>query len=111
MGCGQAQAAEAQAAASEAAPAPGPDALPQPQPVVEDGPWQDMRHATLEEVKAELVRARGQVFKIQHDAWVRSWLVLICMPFGGLSCGKSACQNGCSSYQMPASSSLEAETK
>lgn len=34
---------------------------------VDDGPWQDVRHASLEEVKAELVRARGQVFKMQHE--------------------------------------------
>ena len=67
----QAQAAEAQAAAAQASEsaAPGP---PPAQPQVEaDGPWQDMRYATLEEVKAELVRARGQVFKIQHDPWLR----------------------------------------
>lgn len=59
----KAQAAEAQAAAQATDSA----APPQPAPEVADGPWQDMRYATLEEVKAELVRARGQVFKIQHD--------------------------------------------
>ena len=61
----EAQAAEAQAAAQATDSA----APPQLAPEVADGPWQDMRYATLEEVKAELVRARGQVFKIQHDTW------------------------------------------
>lgn len=65
----KAQAAEAQAAAAQASESatPGPPQTAQPAPEQADGPWQDMRYATLEEVKAELVRARGQVFKIQHD--------------------------------------------
>lgn len=66
------QAAEAQASAQ----ALQPDAAAAPaDPVDENSPWQDFRYATLEEVKAELVRARGQVFKIQHDAWMHGlWL-------------------------------------
>ena len=55
------QAAEAQASAQALQPAAAAA------PVEDNRPWQDFRYATLEEVKAELVRARGQVFKIQHD--------------------------------------------
>ena len=58
------QAAEAQASAQALQPAAAAA------PVEDNRPWQDFRYATLEEVKAELVRARGQVFKIQHDTWM-----------------------------------------
>jgi len=40
---------------------------PSPKEVKSDEPWMDVRGGSLEEVKAELVKARGQVFKIMQD--------------------------------------------
>ncbi|CAE7369250.1 kif1 [Symbiodinium natans] len=49
-----------------AQPRPPLQPLP-PKEVKSDEPWLDVRGGSLEEVKAELVKARGQVFKILQD--------------------------------------------
>ncbi|CAK9085605.1 Kinesin-like protein KIF1C, partial [Durusdinium trenchii] len=61
------EAARAQAAQQAAQASPTSEAVAPVVAQADDGAWEDMRYATLDEVKAELVRARGQVFKIQHD--------------------------------------------